>query len=354
VTALPRAQPPAFLALQLALAYTLLAGYGSLYPFSGWHDSGAPARLFLSAAWPRYYTAFDLLANTLAYLPLGLFWAAALQARLRPLPAFALASLLGLLFSLSMELIQNYLPSRIPSNLDLACNSLGGILGAAIGLRWGRHLLDGGRLHAWRARRFLRGPSGDTGLLLLALWLLSQLNPETFLFGNGNLRGLLGLPAALPFAADDFLLLESATVAAQTLAIALIGARLAANHPRLLPLALIAAALLVKSLALLVLMQGVQGLAWATPGTLAGLGLGLALWACLLRLPACIQQSMAVLALLLAVTLVNLMPDNPYLEATLRVWQQGHFLNFNGLTRLTTALWPFLALPWLLFSRKNP
>lgn len=348
-----RTQPPGRLPLYLAGAYTLLAIYGSLHPFSGWHDSGVDPFAFLGAGWPRYTTTFDLVTNVLAYLPLGFLWCAVLLARLRAGPAFGVAVAIGLLLSFAIETVQNYLPSRVPSNLDLGCNALGTLLGAAFCLRWGRHLFDGGRLHRWRERRFLRGPSGDIGLLLVGLWFLTQLNPETFLFGSGNLRGLIGLPAALPFSADQFTLMETATVAAQTLAIALIGTRLAANHPQLLPPALILAALALKSGALLVLMQGVQGLAWATPGSLTGLVLGGVLWAACVPAPAPLRQAVAALALMFATALANLMPDNPYLENTLRVWQQGHFLNFNGLTRLTTALWPFLALPWLMLSR-NP
>jgi hypothetical protein len=33
----------------------------------------------------------------------------------------------------------------------------------------------------------------------------------------------------------------------------------------------------------------------------------------------------------------------------MKVWQQGHFLNFNGLTRLVSALWPFIALGYLIY-----
>ena len=154
--------------------------------------------------------------------------------------AFAVTTFLGIGFSLGIETTQNYLFSRVPSNLDWACNSLGVLLGASAGAHWGRDILDGGRLYAWRERRFLRGASGDFGLLLVALWFLSQLNAEIILFGSGNLRGLLGLPAALPFAAGHLVALETALIAGQTLAIALIGARLAANRPRLLPVALIA------------------------------------------------------------------------------------------------------------------
>jgi hypothetical protein len=50
-----------------------------------------------------------------------------------------------------------------------------------------------------------------------------------------------------------------------------------------------------------------------------------------------------------ATVFVNLAPPNPYLTATLKVWQQGTFLNFNGLTRLVGALWPFAALGYLIF-----
>jgi len=47
--------------------------------------------------------------------------------------------------------------------------------------------------------------------------------------------------------------------------------------------------------------------------------------------------------------LVNLSPPNPYFAATLKVWEQGHFLNFNGLTRLVSAAWPFAALVYLVY-----
>jgi hypothetical protein len=30
-------------------------------------------------------------------------------------------------------------------------------------------------------------------------------------------------------------------------------------------------------------------------------------------------------------------------------WQPGRFLNFNGLTRLVTSAWPFVALAYLIW-----
>jgi hypothetical protein len=87
------------------------------------------------------------------------------------------------------------------------------------------------------------------------------------------------------------------------------------------------------------LTYGAQiGLAIGIGGTLAGVAL-----------PRTARLAIAAVLLMAATVLVNLTPPNPYLADTLKVWQQGHFLNFNGLTRLVSALWPFAALGYLMF-----
>jgi len=345
------ARPVSRLPFYLAVVYTLLALYGSLYPLVGWHDSGVDPLAFLEAGWPRYVTTFDMVLNVLAYLPLGLLWTVAFAPRLRAAGAFVAAFALCLLLSFGVEWAQNFLPSRVASNLDLAGNATGGLLGALAGLCWGRRWFAGGRLESLRERYFLEGPIGDRGLLLLLLWLLTQLDVQSSLFGTGNLRTLLGLSAAFAFQAGHFIELEMAIVAAQTLAVGLIAGRLARRRPVTLPVLAILAALVVKSGAILVLMEGRHGLVWLTPGALNGLLLGSMLWLMSQHCGAAQRRALAALALMFAAVLANLMPDNPYLDETLRVWRQGHFLNFNGATRLVSSLWPFLALPWLMFSR---
>ena len=59
----------------LAVGYTLLVAYASLYPFRTWRGPIDGAFSFLLAPWPRYYTFFDLLVNVLAYVPLGFLFA---------------------------------------------------------------------------------------------------------------------------------------------------------------------------------------------------------------------------------------------------------------------------------------
>lgn len=361
------------LPLYLAAAYTLLVVYASLHPFSDWRSTGESPGVFLFAPWPRYWTAFDLATNLLAYLPLGFLWVPALQPRLGRCTAMVLAAVCGCGLSLALETIQNYLPSRIPSNVDLVCNSLGSLCGALAGARWGAALLDGGRLHTLRVRLIGGGAMADVGLVLLGLWLLTLVNPEILLFGNGDLRNLLGmlgilhardvldvidvtglpdLPAPLPYSAERFPWVEAAVTATNTLAIGLIASCLLRVRRRQFSLLLLGIALLVKSFSLMLLMR-TEVFSWATPGNLSGLGVGIGLWLLASFLSAPARQALAAPTLLLATALVNLAPENPYLTATLQVWQQGHFLSFNGLTRWTSALWPFLVLPWLMLLRQE-
>ena len=338
------------LAIYLAVAYALLVAYASLHPFSGWRDNGAPAFAYLSAAWPRYYTGFDLAVNILAYVPLGFLLVPTLQARLGVAAAALLAALAGAGLSFGMETLQNFLPSRVPSNIDLACNAIGAAIGAAAGMRWGRELTDGGRLHRLRVRLVAHGQAADFGLVLLGLWLLAQLNPELLLFGTGDLRALLELPP-LPYSAQRFAVVEAGVAAAGTLAAGLIAWTLLRLRSRWLLAALFLPPLLIKAFANAVLVNAAQFAQWITPGNAAGLAAGMLALLAATHLPPLAQRMLAALALLFATALVNLAPENPYLTASLAVWQQGHFLNFNGLTRLVSSLWPFAALPYLMLPR---
>jgi hypothetical protein len=59
------------LARILFLVYVLLVVYASLYPFEGWRIVGVSPFAYLSAPWPRYVTAFDVVVNLLGYVPYG-------------------------------------------------------------------------------------------------------------------------------------------------------------------------------------------------------------------------------------------------------------------------------------------
>ena len=95
-------------------------------------------------------------------------------------------------------------------------------------------------------------------------------------------------------------------------------------------------------------MRAENVLAWLTQGAQLGLAVGIAVAMAALALPRTVRLALAAVLLMAATVLVNLTPPNPYLADSLKVWQQGHFLNFNGLTRLVNVLWPFIALGYLI------
>ncbi len=339
------------LTLYLSFGYLLLIIYASLYPLRGWHDSGSDPLAFLGASWPRYYTRFDLATNALAYLPFGFLCAASLRHRIKPILAFLTALVLGCGLSFGMEIVQNYLPSRVPSNLDLACNAVGTLLGGILGAGLSTRAMDEGRLARWRQDLMRHTHGADVGVLLVVAWLLSQLSPETLLFGNGNLRRMLELPPVQPFQPELFTSLETFAAAAGLLAAGLIITLLLRKHARLLTAAVLLAAVLIKALSYALLMGPEALVIWITPGNRAGMLIGLALWWSASFLSFSLQRSVAALALLLATVMVNIGPENPYLLEAMNTWNPGQFLNFNGLTRLISSLWPFMALPWLMIYR---
>jgi VanZ family protein len=336
------------LARYLLLAYALLIVDASLYPFGGWRDQGVGVFAFLLAPLPRYVTTFDIAANVLAYVPLGFL--ALLALPLRPAAAVVLATLAGASLSLGLEAIQTYLPSRIASNLDLAANAAGAWLGALAGAAFAKRLTHGAGLHGLRHRMFASGGRIDLGLVLLGLWLVSQLNPETLLFGNGDLRVLLAGSSGVHYPPDLFIRAEAAVAGANAVALGLFVSCLVARHQpvRRVIVALIAAALVLRTLAFALLFSPQEMLLWVTPGALFGVAIGALIAVVLVALPRPGRLALAGLALMTATVLVNIAPENPYLAASLAVWRQGHFLNFNGLTRFVSWIWPFAALGYLM------
>ena len=334
----------------LLAAYALLIIYASLHPFTGWRDNGVVLFAFLSAPLPRYITTFDVLANLLAYAPFGFLAVLAFYPALRGAGAVVAAGLLAAALSVSLESLQNYLPTRFASNLDVATNAAGGLLGGIFGAAFAGKLLREAGMHALRYRLFRPGGHIDLGLVLIGLWLVSQLNPGTLLFGCGDLRELLQGSTGELHTPDVFIRFEAGVAGANTVAVGLLAAALVErNQPvRLIVITLLAGAFVVRTLAFGLLFSAQDMLAWATPGAVFGVAAGTLVAIIASALPRAGCLALSALALMAATVLVNIAPENPYLIASLAVWRQGHFLNFNGLTRIVSAVWPFCALVVLM------
>jgi hypothetical protein len=186
--------------------------------------------------------------------------------------------------------------------------------------------------------------------VLLALWLFTQLSPETLLFGNGDLRDLLGHPAAALHPAVVFIQTEAEVAACNLVAIGLFMSCLTQDDRplRRLMLALLAGALALKTIAVGVLLKAQNVFAWFTPGALLGLAAGAGVLMLAVALPRSARLALAGLLLMAATVLVNLAPENPYFANALAQWPQGYYLNFNGVTHLVSLAWPFAALFYLM------
>ena len=291
-------------------------------------------------------------------MPYGFLGVLALYPRVRGVAAFVIVLASAALLSLTMEAVQSYLPSRVATNLDVLCNLAGGACGAALGVLMAPALL-GGPLKRLRNSAFLIGADIDVGFALLALWLFTQLNPATLLFAAGDLRDWLAPGVGRARAPQFFITLEAFIAAANLVSVALLMSVLArpGQRARAMFLVLVLSALAVKVAAFAIVMQAENVLVWLTPGAQLGLAAGVLVALVAMGLPRVGRLALAAVLIMAATVLVNIAPPNPYLAATLKLWQQGHFLNFNGLTRLVSGLWAFIALGYLMFlaaRRREP
>lgn len=342
------------LAWILAVAYLLVIGYASLLPFRGWRWPPEEILHFLSAPWPRFITLQDIAVNFAAYAPLGLLLSIGCGARYGAARGALAASLAAAAFSAAMEIAQMFLPARIASNVDLLANSLGALLGAMAAPLLAPAQPIGGRIHAARHRLFLEGMPADAGLVIVGLWLVTQFHPTAQLFGTGALRATLDLPS--PFIHTPWLALsgEAAVVMFSVLGIGLMLSALMRGNdrPMLVIAAVIGTALAFKIVSAVALVRVSAPLAWLTPGVLLGLAAGwLLLWGAV-RMARPVQLAAAVACIVAAAVAINLAPDNPYLSVPPWLLARGasHFLNFSGIVRALSELWPLLATGYLFYA----
>ena len=352
----------------LALIYTALIVYASLYPFEGWRYVGIAPWSFLGAPLPRYWTGFDVAANLAGYAPLGFLLAlSALRTKPR-LPAVLLATVGAALLSLAMESLQTYLPKRVASNVDLALNLAGAWLGAlaAFGLE------KAGAIARWsrfRDRWFVAASRG--ALVLLALWPVALLFPASVPFGLGQVLERLEDALADWLADTPFLQwvpvreveLEPLLPGAELLCVmlgALIPCLLAYSISlgvgRRLALAAggLAVGVAVSALSAALSYGPTHAWAWLTLPVQVGLGAALLLALPLAAVPRRACAALTLLALVVHLSLLNNAPVGAYFAQTLQVWEQGRFIRFNGLAQWLGWLWPYAALVYVLLRLSGP
>ena len=354
----------ATMAWPLALVYSVLIVFASLFPFEGWRVQGVNPWVFLTAQLPPpYWTWFDVNTNIAGYVPLGFLLALGmLRDGRRARWAVPLAALLGAALSLGMEFLQIYLPRRVPSNLDWVLNSGGTLIGALLAA-----LLEKlGAVSRWSAfRSQWLGEGGAGVLVLLALWPFALLFPAAVPFGLGQVLErldetlqdwLLNTPFEDWLPLGDFAMTPLSMVTEMFcvtlgLWVPCLLAYCAVRHMGRRVLAgglLVAAGVGVTALSAALSWGPAHAWEWVDLPVRLGIwgGLGLAV----IALPASrrICAVLLLLVLVLHLSILNQAPTNVYFAQTLQAWEQGRFIRFYGLGQWLGWLWPYVTLAYVV------
>ena len=346
----------------LALLYSGLIVYASLYPFADWRDQGIDPWAYLITPLSPYWTGFDIVINILGYGPLGALLALGAVRSGQSRRVVLMATVCGLMMSLSMETLQNYLPARVPSKVDFVLNVVGTWAGAV-----GALLLErAGAIDHWsrlRARWFV--PQARGGLVLMATWPVALLFPAAVPFGLGQVLDRLEDALAAELVNTPFLTwLPGHLAPLQPLApgAELVCVFLGVLIPCLLVFCIARGSLRRAVLALLMVSVGVlttalssalswgpqHAWAWAGLPAQVGLAAGTVVAVLLAWAPWRVSGALLLLALGLYLSLLNQAPESPYFSQTLQAWEQGRFIRFNGLAQWLGWLWPYAALAYVL------
>ena len=346
----------------LALLYTALIVYASLFPFADWRDQGLNPFSFLWQPLPRYWTWFDVCINVLGYLPFGFLLCVGCLRSDRVAYAVLIATIVATLLSLGMETTQSYLVRRVASNVDLALNSAGAFSGAVCASLLHRV----GGLAYWsriRSRWFV--PKARGGIVLLASWPFALLFPTAVPLGLGQV--VERLEAGLADWLADTPYLKWLPVREIELQPLLPGPAAVCIALGLLIPCLLAYCVVrggrrraVTLLALLSLAVGVTALSaalgfgpqhawdWLDEPSRAGLLVALILASLLLFIPQRVAAALALLALGIYLALLNQATVGPYFLLAVNGWEQGQFIRFHGLAQWLAWIWPFALLVYLV------
>lgn len=351
------ARPRSRLAHALAALYVLAISYASLQPFGDWIEPPAGTPFWLFAPWPTRWTRFDLVANLIAYLPLGAF-VALMPRHARPALRVAIATSAGASLSFGMESLQMLIPPRDASIIDFLSNSAGASIGGMLSAAVTRGGQAQAALGNARQAIFLPGAMGDVGLALLAMWLVAQTNPAIPLFAVTFEPEIVRAEFALGGPDLAATLIEAASSAFQLVGIGLFVALLMRDRDLVggAVLALSGVALIIKGVAAALLLRPDTWETWLRTGILLGIAAGALLLLFTIRLPRAPQVAVCAIALLSSLLIPLLAPDLLLARAPLSrfSWRYGHLLNFNGLTHAVLLLWPLAASAWLFVLAGRP
>ena len=340
------------LARAISLSYALLIIYVSLNPFDFNFQNGIVAWAWLGAPLPRFITLFDVSVNILAYIPLGFLLVFACYPRWHNFVALGIALSFSAILAFSVESLQTWLPTRIPSQMDWWANMLGGMLGGLLAIPLGPQWLSGSAIRR-RFDQWFGVNWAACALFLLFPW--AQIYPQSSWLGTGVWGHTIFASVDWGTMVVNHVIQESIITAMCWLGTGLLlslGMRVKAPQWKILN-SLLCFTVLVK-IAFTALQFGAEfSLLWLTAGATWGMVSGSLLLRWALSLPGASKAWLALVCLVSATIAINLLPDNPYFILTLRHWHQGRLVHFNELMQWVSVVWLPLALFWVLRNKST-
>ena len=335
------------LARAMSLAYALLILYVSLNPFDFDFQNGIATWAWLDAPLPRFITLFDVSVNILAYIPFGFLLVFSAYPRWRNFIALGMAISLSALLALSVETLQTWVPTRIPSLMDWWANVFGGLLGGLLAIPLGPEWLSGTAIR----RRF--GQWFGMNWAICALFLLfpwSLIYPQSSWLGVGLWGHVIFGPVDWGTTVINQVIQETLITGFCWFGVALLlssGMRLKAPQWHILN-GLLGLTVLLKILFTALQFGWEFSFIWLTAGAFWGMLLATVALRWALRLKLITKQLLAIFCLIGITVAINVMPDNPYFILTLRHWNQGRLLHFNELMQWVSVIWLPLASVWMI------
>jgi len=320
--------------------WALLLAYASLYPF--WPlrvpSPDAAAAFFLA---PRYPSRPDIVFNVLAYVPLGVLLCLYFRQSHPGWRAMVRAVLAAACLSLTMELVQFFVPNRVASLHDMLFNAAGALLGSLVFVD-PLYSTVSRPLGQLRESTIIPGAWGDAGMVLVTLWLLAQLNPALPFFGAGDITGE---------AEAGLQIVEWTAVGMSICGFGLFISTLARHEQGSLrvTMVLLSVALWLKFVFASLMLQPNFSAQWVNTGRVLGLLGGISAFIPLRKLGRFARVYLAFVLILAGALFSKIFGEYSPVEEFLRLfrWPHGQLASFATLTRFLHELWPFCAVVFL-------
>ncbi len=356
------------MARYLLWIYTIFIVYATLYPFIDWQSNGVGLFDFWTDPSSKYISRFDIWLNVCGYVPLGALWVWRWHPKPSGIVAVFLSSFICSILSLTLESLQTFLPSRVPSQLDWYTNTFGAFMGAVTAVILSPNILARTKLVYWYRISF--DENSSFAIALCFLWAMAIIFPQPYWFSLGSWVSQLEDADFLNYIIKYYqsvwiylynLLPRSIIFApVNKLHIILIPFVIVFNICGMLwaitfsmrknsfwfSLGIIFILYVIKIVALSfylsIFYMSIPQEVWI------GLGISAILLLLMCKTKALVRGILSIIFLMLALFFSNILPHNLYHEEILETWQNSQYSYMVGLFKWVALLLPWLGMFWCI------